>query len=716
MKITRRTFLKFLAGGTAGLLISPLPWKGLGGIAKLTQPGSVPLPVGKEEFKNSISGLCPAKSPVRIRFINGQPVQTQPWPKHPLSGGGISSLAAAEIQNLARPSRLKTPMLRQGNTLVPITWEHALEILTTKLKKAGSSLACATSDSTDVGALLLRDFLKKSGSEHFYRLPGHAQSMDQAAELIGAAGQAGFDIESSDCILSVGADWLESWGPVIYNRNRFFADTKNCSDKKPSNPDSYYIYAGPVANSTARAADEYLQISPGQEIYFLLALARLLALKKSALTNHYQGYAEFVDWLIQLAPEQIYTQDTSLEDTAAKLLKAKRPLVITAGSIGADAHPMLNLLGLSINMLLNNINKPGGITFLPWISGQNTPALTGYLARICLGKLKLPKLIIINQCNPLYSLPVFFRPATGVATQKKNLADIFKSIPFKVALCVFMNETAQECDLVLPVSAALERWEHVYSPAGLAKAYYSIQPPGIAAPKNVPGVASLLTAVRENYFEPLKVDKPAKNEQEIFTQTCENLALTWQQAYESKSFFNPVQINHNLLRFRTDLFNAWLHDDGLNNNTLCDKKNLVPEGSRPETKPAAVKLVPLACQEHLDFTMGLSTFKARVSLERAYDGNNAIAWLGPAEADKLGLGNGEKVVISCPGISLQANVRIDESMPSGSFGLWAGFGHYGIDEFTNAMGHNLFLLYNLAWNENTACAYFEQAEIKLKKI
>ena len=97
MKLTRRTFLKFLAGGAAGLLLTPLPWRGVAKFAALSQPADHPLPTGKQEFKHTVSNLCPAKSPHKSRLSNGHPVQALPWPERPLGGGGISSLAAGEV-------------------------------------------------------------------------------------------------------------------------------------------------------------------------------------------------------------------------------------------------------------------------------------------------------------------------------------------------------------------------------------------------------------------------------------------------------------------------------------------------------------------------------------------------------------------------------------------------------------------------------------------
>ena len=307
MKITRRTFLKFLAGGAAGLFLTPLPWKGLEKISALTQAGPQPLPKGKQEFKHTLSSLCPAKTPLKIRLINGQPVQALPWPNHPLGGRGLSALAAAEVQNLFRPSRLKQPLARNSSGLLsPVSWEEAFNLLASKLANASAThnsmpgfkpstiangqgasfsneaVVCVAGDEGSVGALALRQFLVAQGRAEFYSMPGHKSSLSAAWQLMGGTGQPGYDIENSDYVLSVGADLLESWGPVLRNRKVFSntAFNDNHFETKFEDENKYskskYVYCGPVQNATALACQQWLPVKPGMEAYFLISLAGVI--------------------------------------------------------------------------------------------------------------------------------------------------------------------------------------------------------------------------------------------------------------------------------------------------------------------------------------------------------------------------------------------------------------------------------------------------------
>ena len=98
--LDRRNILKFLVAGAAASLLTPLPWKLMGDSAVWTQNWPW-IPAGRRgevSFARTSSKLCPSASGMRVQLVGGRPVRLLPDPEHPLSQGGISALALAEVR------------------------------------------------------------------------------------------------------------------------------------------------------------------------------------------------------------------------------------------------------------------------------------------------------------------------------------------------------------------------------------------------------------------------------------------------------------------------------------------------------------------------------------------------------------------------------------------------------------------------------------------
>lgn len=725
MKISRRTFLKFLAagaGGASAFLLSPLPWQGVGRFVRASQPGPVFLHKGKEEKRQAV--LCTAHNPVpvQIRMVDGIARQTLSMEDsagkttHPLGGRGTIGLAAAEIQNLARPSRLTKPLMRENGMLVEISWERALDVLRKKLSFAGNSIACVSGEPGSVGAALLNKLLQESGSFDFFPLPGQRTTLRQAFQMLGIDREPAYDISESHCTLSVGADWLESWGPSYYWRNKIFEnyDPAGSPDILIERSEAYptHIYCGGYNNATARYADSWLALKPGDEELFLLTLGHGLLTRMghilSARPNtpgkeYFDAFSEiFADYPADEIGVQIGIEPAVIARIASQLVYSPRPLVITGSAIGVDQSPVVHMLGFCLNLMLGNCFNRGGFYLLPPIASTATrPDFAAWLEAIAEAKEARPDLIFIHECNPAYTLPT--RTEADSAKGQK----ILESIPFKVALAIYENETTGLCDLVLPISAALERWDQVYSPLG-ARGYFSIEPPAILPPPEIPGVANLLSALEGVNFSTLSFSAPHPQEQAVFQKSCANALIDAGKA---------LQANELLVHTRGS-FNLHIPPVHLLKEILCDKKNLLMGDYRLEKRGLGLRLVPMAFHEHMNFCMGLSSFRAWPLFKRACTAgsiNRAVAWLNPAEAKRQRLSPGDKILITAPLREIKMVVGLDPDLAEGCVGLYAGFGHQGGDQFSKGIGENLFKLYELARGTRTGLSYYRQMPFKLQK-
>ena len=113
--MNRRGFLKFAAGGTVGLVASPIIWNTLYDAVYWTQNwGWIPrLKKGANEYLPTISKLCPSGTGIRVRLVGGRPVRALGNPDNPMSQGALTALAAAETQLQVSPpaSRARSSVL-----------------------------------------------------------------------------------------------------------------------------------------------------------------------------------------------------------------------------------------------------------------------------------------------------------------------------------------------------------------------------------------------------------------------------------------------------------------------------------------------------------------------------------------------------------------------------------------------------------------------------
>lgn len=692
-------------------LLSPLPWDGVGRFVRKNQLGPVPLHNGKEEKRYAIISHGQSFVPVELRLVGGIARQTRPLSEHPLGGRGLTSLAAAEIQNLSRPSRLTKPLVRDGRKFKEIHWEEALRLLRTKISAAGNSIACVTEHPNSVGAALLRNFLKEQGSNNFFVMPGQQTALKQAFQLLGIDHEPAYDLENSSVTMTIGADWLDCWGPSHYWRNVLFEDyvQENGKKRESLKPDPYHIYCGPYQNATARFANKWLQVKPGHEELFLLGVgnqlineaSHILSGRPGALGKEYFDVFSkiFADYHPTNVSPLIGISEQNLILVARKLIYATSPLVITGSAVGVDQSPILHMLGFCINLMLGNYNKPGGFYFLPALPEQ-TEEFASWTSKLANRKTAQPELLFVHECNPLYSLP------PQMIDNKMKPSEAFNQIPYKVALAVYENETTTACDLILPISATIERWEQFYNTVGPQLGYFSIQPPAIAPPAQIPSVSAILSAIANHHSDELDFSAPSSSEQKIFEQSSRKLLVSLEEAKNAKKHLvRPHKI-----------LDKQIPSGHLLKGILCDKNNLLVDRPQFEGQTSALRLVPLACQEHLNFSMGLSTFRANTLFNKACAGNCAFACLHPTEAKRLGFKPGDKAILKRAGRKMNVLIETDFRICEGAIGLYAGFGHEAGDQFTKEIGQNVFRLFDLAWNERIGVAYYKQTPIELKKI
>jgi len=688
MALDRRGFMKFVAGGTAGIMASPLPWKLLDDVSIWTQNWPwIPRNIdGTTEFVHTVSKLCPSAVGMKVRTVSGRPVRAVGDPDHPLSLGGISAVAAAEVQMLYSPARMKRPLRRAADgAYVAITWDEALAMLEEQLsavKGSGDKLACLSGDDNGTINEVLSGLLAKAGSSNFFLMPGEAQPAQRAWELMGGQGQPGYDFENSDYVLGIGANILESWGPAI--RHRHFFSVAHPHGEEPA---VRYVYAGPVQNNTAAGADQWLPIKPGTEAVFALGLAHLL-IKKGAVAN-VPDFGDFRAYTAEFTPAKVASltgvDPKALSRVADELAAASRPLVVTGSEFDQGAGAATVMAGFAVNLLLG----AASVKALPVADSAVQGAMSrarmlrqdfiAYLSRINAGKAPAPQVLIVHEANPAYALP-----------QADDMAKVMEKIPFKVSFSTFLDETAMMCDLVLPVPMGIERQDDVNTPYGCGQVTYCmaqqvIEPLVDARPA---GDVLLSTAAR------LGMDLGHRSFESVLKAKAAAIGANYRKVSAGTPYVSKAALPLTGLALRPDVL-----------------KQTVSLSSPAE---------PFAIAPVHKLNIGTSNtatppFNTKTIRRWELQGDEFYVMMNAATARKLGVKQHDAVSLSNKDGSIRARVNIFEGVMTDTVAVLLGFGHTAFDEFSKGKGANVMHLLTAGFEPVTGLSVWNRAGVNIAK-
>ncbi|HYD53141.1 MAG TPA: molybdopterin-dependent oxidoreductase, partial [Gemmatimonadaceae bacterium] len=246
--IKRRTFLKVLgASGAAAATVgcSPEPAGKL--IPYLVSPdNTVP---GVSNYYATTCRECAAACGIISETRDGRAIKLEGNPAHPLNRGALCARGQAALQGLYNPDRFRGPMIKQGGSWRPITWDQALDTVAQRLGGAAGGLFINQHESGSFPTFLA----EWAGSFGMQTL-----SVDfEADEAAAAAHRAAYGVawprfafQDARLIISFGADFLDNWGPSV-PQQLDFADARAKLQDAPR-----FVYVGPRRSLTGLNADQ----------------------------------------------------------------------------------------------------------------------------------------------------------------------------------------------------------------------------------------------------------------------------------------------------------------------------------------------------------------------------------------------------------------------------------------------------------------------------
>jgi len=498
-KLTRKEFLG-MAGGVVGTLVV-----GNGVVSALKKEPSEKLKNYKEEWIPTVCHMCGGSCGILARVIDGKVVKIEPnnyspinfsnnsedfFKNHLKEGAVICPKGNAGIATLYDPDRVKTPLKRTNTNkgigvdpkFVPITWDEAYNEIVSGLKRLRDSgeahkLLWLTEDASFIN--IQSDFCKLYGTPNFLM---HSNLCDTARKasfkIMMGEERPLVDFINSKYILLFG------WNPLSAIKWAHLSRIIPRAIEKGAK----LVVVDPYLSGTAAKAQEWIPIRPSTDGAMALAMANVIireGLQDQVFIDEWcSGFEQYKDYVKNKTPEwaeKITTVPAKKIEQIAIEFATTKPSVVDVWS-GPGQHSNGVYGGWAIGLLsalTGQIDKPGTLVIPNKKGNKHVEVHPDDVAektlkekRIDFGKEKYPyfhssgvytevfkniaegkgpyqpKIAMIIFQNPLMSVP-----GTEI------IAKALSKLEFVVVNDIFLSETAQFADIVIPGTTYLERYE-----------------------------------------------------------------------------------------------------------------------------------------------------------------------------------------------------------------------------------------------------------------
>ena len=386
------------------------------------------------------------------------------------------------------PDRLQTPLIRRAGELQPASWDEALDLVADKfVEHRGYFGALSSAKATNEDNYLIQKFVRllmgTNNVDHCTRLC-HAPSVEAMLAQLGSGATSNSyeDYEAAGCVFIVGSD-PSSNHPVIASRIRRAVDDQGVE----------LIVLNPKRIEMCDHTDLWLRQYPGTDVAVLNGMAQIILHEgleaEEFIETRTEGYAEWRQGIDAYTPERV----EELSGVPAELLRRAARLYADPGrggsclvwGMGVTQHT--NGLGnatalLNLALLAGQVGKVGnGVSPL---RGQNNvqgagdagcipDALPGYqgysdevLARFqAVWGGELPSLEGLRATDMVESIADGAVRCMYVVGENPSLTDpnlahaneMLAKLDFLVVQDIFLHETAELADVVLPAASFAEK-------------------------------------------------------------------------------------------------------------------------------------------------------------------------------------------------------------------------------------------------------------------
>lgn len=470
----------------------------------------------------------------------------EPWHSPPINEGKLCQKGRYAHEFIHSKDRLTRPLIKRNGIFVPSSWDEAYSLIAEKFKSYKPEEFCclasakASNEDNYIMQKFARVVLKTNNIDHCARLC-HSSTVSALTEVFGSGAMTNsiLDLQDAGCIFAIGSNTFEQH-PLI--ARRLVLAKKNGAK---------IICADPRFTTTAKQADLFLSIYSGTDV------ALLNGLMHHIIENGWEDK----DFIVKRTRNFDSAKETVMKDcydlenvskvtgvpqsdlaTAAEWIAKSKPCAliysmgITQHTVGVD-----NVLSVAnLAMLTGNIGKPGsGVNPLRGQNNVQGASDMGGLPNVYSGYQKVADEEIRCRMMSLWGVKEIAEGRDGYALtemvdiladqpgkikcayllgENPMLSDpdlnhvrrAMENIEFMVSQEIFLSETAEFANVVLPAACYAEKnGTQTNTERRVQRWRKAIDPPGEAKPD---WLIICEIAKRMGYEEQF----PYKTEEEIF--------------------------------------------------------------------------------------------------------------------------------------------------------------------------------------------------------
>lgn len=606
---------------------------------------------------------CPAGCGMFMLHRDGRITKAEGNPQSPVSRGGLCARGQSSVQGVYDPDRIDRPysVEKRGGLAISSDWHQAIEKIALRLRQTRGRVFFVSNLQTGAFAELAKAFSLKFHRESkcLFWEPFDYEPLKKAhGILFGAPCVPQYKLGECDQVLSFAADFLESWISPVEFAYQF-------SQLRERETAATVTYIGPRLSMTAANADEYFQTQPGSEVNVGIQMLRYL-LDHGLVRKDASATARILERLekTSTAPKADLTTDT-IERLATAFYRAKRAVAL-GGPVGIDGR--LALENALVAGLLNYVTGriPDTVDFTRQHALSASANHSDFLA--ALAAIGQEDTVFIHEANPSYALP--------------EAMNLIKRAGMTVYMGTMRDETAEECDWILPVRSYLEGWGDYEVYSGL---HCLIQPTMSSAYSNVRSAGDLMLELAAASLKPIQYGKGT-----VTASFGDWVKLRWSELHRSSN--NRGAFN--------DFWAESLKNGGYwgRPKPISVKLTATPSSLTP-AKPIALQA---SRAEELALWPWASVliFDGRVSnrswLQESPDPMTSQVWGNCLEihsktAKALKLSSEQQLVIQAGNIKTAVSVHISDRIHPSASALQFGYGHTALGTNAKNVGTNAFL-------------------------
>ena len=634
--------------------------------------------------------MCFASCGLNAYVKDGRIIKVDGMAEHPVNRGEICITAEHALDYVYSEDRLKYPMKKEGGKWKRISWDEALDTTAAKLRESkekygDTSLAVFAGDATAMqgaaAALLAWRFCDIYGTPNRCSVESICYIVRGKATLFTLGKFSSPDAEEAKCIMLWGHNPHNSLPPLVWRIDNAI------------NNGAKLIVIDPRSTAFAKKADIHAQIRPGTDAALALAMLNIIIMEglydKEFVAKWTTGFDKLAEHVSQYPPEDVERITWVPVETIkemARMFATTKPACIIEGTNTLDqqASGFHNTRAIIIlQAITGNIDVPGGairvsgqlrlnpvrlpekVQSLRLIGAEEYPIVHRMGDRVFgeMQAMEWPDIVLAAKPYPITTMIVAGSNPAVTWPNSNKVRQALKKLDFLVVMDIFMTETAEMADIVLPATTFFERTD-ISAEGGrqVNEPYVILRKPAIEPLwESWPDWKFWFELARrmgyEKYF-------PWQNIEEALDYFLEPTGLTIKQlkeespegiTYGSKEYGEHERRGFNTPSGKIELYSQALKELGYS-----------PLPEYIENPESLTSTPELAREYPLTLTTGARHLEYWHSQHRNIPGlrrrvPEAMAEIHPDTARKYGIGDGDMMVIDTKtgGIEIKAAVTED---------------------------------------------------------